>query len=270
VHIRGVSERIAFLEKQTVRGKSGGEAPKAPRRINGNQRVLFGDKAPASNEEKQTPIRTKANASTSESERLLDPKAYSLTLAPDQAPDQAPDHGPRLGELDEARPSSAGDGADVPEKAPGVPAESAEPPDPTTDPQKRAKGKPAREVPDQAVTLAHLLLGLICENHPTGRLAKTPERTRDATALRWAETVDKLHRLDGFTWGEIEGMISWCQRDSFWQGVILGADNLRDKWDTMAAQRNRPRSLQQGYGGATQQSAFDVLEQHASAKEQAG
>lgn len=97
----------------------------------------------------------------------------------------------------------------------------------------------AKELPEQAHTLAWQLLNAITENHPTGRLARTPERTKQATAERWADSIDKLNRIDGFEWGVIGGMIAWCQRDQFWKGVILGADNLRDKWDKIAAQRNR-------------------------------
>jgi len=48
------------------------------------------------------------------------------------------------------------------------------------------------------------------------------------------------------TWGAIEGMIRWCQNDPFWRANILGADNLRDKWDAMAAQRNRPNGNGKG------------------------
>jgi len=97
--------------------------------------------------------------------------------------------------------------------------------------------------PEQAFTLAHLLINLVSDNHPSGRLAKSAERLREATAERWAHTIDKLHRLDKMEWSAIQAMIMWSQRDRFWQTVILGADNLREKWDQMAAQRNRVQPL---------------------------
>lgn len=248
VYVRGVANRIAFLEKQSERGRRGGDAPKNPRKINGQQRVLFGDKANAFNDQKRTLDPAKANALGAESERLIQPKAYSPDLDQDQAPDLDQDHS---GDV-QTRAGANGSPSDA--------FEAHEATDGATAPNKSSQGKPERELPDQAYTLAHLLLQAIVRNHPSGRLAKSPERVREHTAHRWAETMDKLQRIDKFSWGEIEAMIHWSQRDAFWRGVILGADNLRDKWDKMAAQRNRPRS---GAGG-TQTSQLDVLDEHAA------
>lgn len=135
-------------------------------------------------------------------------------------------------------------------------------PDAIGEASKATKGKrSAPPAPEQALTLAHLLLGMITTNHPTARISKSPDRIREETAARWALTIDKLHRIDGYSWGEISGMITWCQRDSFWRTVILGADNLRDKWDTMTGQRERKQQPRQ-----QPQQAYDfdqVLDQAA-------
>lgn len=243
VRVRGVTERIAFLERQSERGRKGGKvAGKGPNQT-AQARLFADDEALAKRVHERTLARAQAQAERRPSERLRSPQAYS----PDQDLDQALDQ-----DLDHRVPRVTGDerqtGLVLDQDKPGKPTESAQdarkgegPTGPADEPERAAKGKPARDLPDQAYTLSHLLLGMIKTNHPTGRIAKAPERVQSATALRWADPIDKLQRIDGFTWGEIEGMIVWCQRDSFWRTVILGADNLRDKWDQMAAQRGRSR-----------------------------
>lgn len=232
VYVRGVIERIRFLETQSRKGQRSGEVrrERAELRTPVQQGFAFGS--------------TGSRASVQQRSAAGSTARRTYSPAPDQdlAPDLDQDHPPRPGGPDEPHP-----GAEPQEQAP----------DPATSPQESAKGsvptepageasepayrKPAREVPDQAVTLAQLLLDSITANHPSSRIAKAAERTRTEAVARWAVTIDKMHRLDRIEWGTIQGMISWCQRDSFWRGVILGADNLRDKWDHMLAQRNRPR-----------------------------
>lgn len=231
IHVRGVSDRIAFLERQSERGKRGGHAP----RETTQSRLFADDEALAKRVLERTQANAKRAAERTPSERLRSPQANSPAPDLDLAPDLAPDHVPRRGT---SRPENGN--AENPSQLAQDDAKGNGPADTAPEPEDAPQRKPAREVADQAVTLAHLLMGTIIANHPTGRIAKAPQRVKDATALRWAEPIDKLQRLDGMTWGEIEGMIMWCQRDTFWRGVILGGDNLRDKWDTMAAQRSRP------------------------------
>ncbi|HUS27571.1 MAG TPA: hypothetical protein VMZ53_03660 [Kofleriaceae bacterium] len=262
IHVRGVSDRIAFLERQTERGRKGGRVAGRGPEQQAQARLFAEDEALAKRVLERTQANAKRHQERTLSERLRSPQAYS----PDQAPDQAlaldQDHVPTRGAGD-VQQRQAGD----PEKGSGLPVASAKPSDPTEtapETENRATGKPPREVPVEAVTLANVLLGQICSNHPSGRAAKMPPKVAEVTALRWAETIDKLHRIDKFSWGEIEGMITWSQRHSFWRTVILGADNLRDKWDQMAAQRNRgatPRDTQPA------PNVFDVLDDYAKEKD---
>lgn len=246
IYVRGVLNRIRFLETQQRKGQKSGEARRqyAEMRAPVQQGFAFGS--------------TGNEPRLNQSSRLGSTYSPAPDLDLDPALDQ--DHVPRGRGPDDAQ------GTRKPGKPSVLPVASAENPGPAevaSPPDDAAEGKPAREPPDQAVTLAHLLIGLITDNHPTGRIAKVAPRVRDATALRWADAIDKLQRIDGFSWGEIEGMIVWCQRDSFWRGVILGGDNLRDKWDTMSAQRNRPR----GNAGSSQPSVFDVLDEYGKEKD---
>lgn len=219
VYICGVSERIQFLGEQAERGKAGAKArARNIAKENERQRSLFPHLANA-----------QANAKTSASERTTkrqnDPQAYSPDLDLDLAPDLAPDH--------VTRPA-----ADEPQAASG-----AEHGEPKGGGRKRAperanaQDEGARELPDEAFTMAALLLALIKANNPNSRQARQSEPEQRKAIARWAVPIERLHRLDRYTWGEIEGMIRWCQRDPFWRQNILGGDSLRDQWDKLAAKR---------------------------------
>lgn len=208
VYVRGVTERIEFLEKQRERGKMGGRPPSRPRsqnHTNGNQTVL--------GLETTGLAVSKPNGLGSENQPLKRVKANSPDLTLTQAPDLDQDHG--------APPNPTEPGSSEPRS--------------DSEPAAALKADP----PADALALAAVLMGHILDNHKGNRMHKWPERQREATVHRWAITIERLHRIDGRSWGEIQGMITWCQRDSFWSGVILGAENLRDKWDTMTAQRSR-------------------------------
>ncbi|MFD1399669.1 replication protein [Lacticaseibacillus suilingensis] len=56
----------------------------------------------------------------------------------------------------------------------------------------------------------------------------------------WADDIRKMNQLDHRPFEKIHKMIDWCQIDTFWQTNILSASKLRSKYDTMAAQANRP------------------------------
>lgn len=98
------------------------------------------------------------------------------------------------------------------------------------------------EPPAEALTMALMLVELIGGNHPQSKIAAMSEADRVKLAGRWANSIRLLHESDGMAYGQIQAMIEWSQKHSFWRGVILSADNLRDKWDRMAAQRDQRRS----------------------------
>lgn len=99
--------------------------------------------------------------------------------------------------------------------------------------------QPRKVAPPEAVKLATLLLQLVTSNNPGSRLAHGNRRLHNVTITRWADQIRKLHQTDHMSWQVIEGMIRWCQSDTFWRTIILGAENLRERWDSMAAQQNR-------------------------------
>lgn len=122
----------------------------------------------------------------------------------------------------------------------GTPSTPVDTPEPDPGPPVKPK-KPARELPGEAYTLAELLRASIVRAHPNLRLARETDAQQARTIERWADPIDKLHRLDGCSWGEIREMITWATAHTFWGGVIQSAGNLRDHWDKMQGQRNARR-----------------------------
>ena len=49
----------------------------------------------------------------------------------------------------------------------------------------------------------------------------------------WASHIDKLNRIDGRTFEQIEYMIRWTQHDSFWSQNILSTAKLREKFSDL-------------------------------------
>lgn len=72
--------------------------------------------------------------------------------------------------------------------------------------------------------LSSLLFELIQKNNPN---AKQPN------LKAWAKHIDLAMRRDNRTVEDLEDVIEWCQRDSFWSANILSTQKLRDKFDQL-------------------------------------
>lgn len=70
--------------------------------------------------------------------------------------------------------------------------------------------------------LANLLFGLIRERNPKHKLPNLQI---------WAKHINYLIRIDNRSTDEIERVIRWSQKDSFWQNNILSTDKLRKQFD---------------------------------------
>ena len=90
-----------------------------------------------------------------------------------------------------------------------------------------AKPAPTRELPNEAKELAHLLHYLILQNKPDRRI-------QDGWTDRWAEDIEKAHRIDGRSWEHLKAAIIWSQRDDFWKQNILSGEKLRKHYDRMS------------------------------------
>lgn len=53
---------------------------------------------------------------------------------------------------------------------------------------------------------------------------------------RWAVDIDKMNRIDGRSWENIEQAIDWALDDPFWQKNIWSGKNLRKYYDRLEAE----------------------------------
>jgi len=63
---------------------------------------------------------------------------------------------------------------------------------------------------------------------------------------RWHQAMDRLVRLDGYTPDQVRQVIDWSQQDEFWQGNILSAPKLREKFDQLKTRMLNERNTQSG------------------------
>jgi hypothetical protein len=98
------------------------------------------------------------------------------------------------------------------------------------------RGKKSRATEDDH-RLAELLYSRILENDPQ---AKQPN------LATWAEDINRCHRLDKRTYGDIEEMIEWCQADSFWSCNILSGAKFRQQFPKLLLQSVRKRNTSNG------------------------
>ena len=80
--------------------------------------------------------------------------------------------------------------------------------------------------------MAELLHKLILENKPNRKIDKHWETT-------WADSIDKLHRIDKREWIWIKKVMEWSQQSDFWKFNILSGQKLRQKFETLEDQMQR-------------------------------
>ena len=83
------------------------------------------------------------------------------------------------------------------------------------------------------MAMAEKLKSLILSNNPG---AKTP-----TDLSKWQTEFDKMKRLDKRTDEQIFAVMEFSQQDPFWKAVILSAGKLREKFDTLLLQKDRPK-----------------------------
>jgi hypothetical protein len=62
---------------------------------------------------------------------------------------------------------------------------------------------------------------------------------RPVVTDKWLVEMDKLNRIDGRSWEQIDAAIQWCQNDSFWRGNVLSPAKLRKQYDQLRLQALR-------------------------------
>lgn len=106
---------------------------------------------------------------------------------------------------------------------------------------KNLKNKPSivmeGKTDPKATELAALLHDLISQNFNARGVAVPKSLKPDG----WAGDIDKMHRLDGYEWGDIEAAIRWCQADAFWSQNILSGAKLRRQMHQIVMKSKQPR-----------------------------
>jgi hypothetical protein len=92
------------------------------------------------------------------------------------------------------------------------------------------------------------LFSLMKKNNPK---AKPPNREK------WAKDIEKLNRVDGYSFEEIDALIRFSQEDDFWQTNILSAAKLRKQ----AAQLSL-KMKKEGFKSREQRGALEDHERH--------
>src|SRR5690606_14212855 len=72
---------------------------------------------------------------------------------------------------------------------------------------------------DPSIDKAELLARKIKANNPK---AHVPE-----SLSTWARDIERMHRIDGYSYDEIEALIEYSQQDAFWSSNVLSAQKLR-------------------------------------------
>ena len=85
-------------------------------------------------------------------------------------------------------------------------------------------------LPDEAMRLAALLRELVLANDQ-----KAPVPVNGGLS-KWADAIDKINRLDGREWAEVESVIRWVQQDGFWWKNVMSGTKLRKQFTRLLAE----------------------------------
>ena len=94
---------------------------------------------------------------------------------------------------------------------------------------------PATQEPlsQEALDLADLLKEKILKNQPTAKIDKNYQKN-------WAKDIEKAHRIDGRSWNQLRGAITYAQDYSdFWGVNIRSGAKLRKHYDRLEADLKR-------------------------------
>ena len=96
---------------------------------------------------------------------------------------------------------------------------------------KESQSNEASDFSKEVITLCNLLADLMAQNGIK----------RPTVSGKWLSDMDKLNRLDGKTFQQIEAAVMWSQADSFWSSNIHSPAALRKQYEKMRlqAQRNK-------------------------------
>lgn len=100
--------------------------------------------------------------------------------------------------------------------------------------QEREEEEPGKPVHPQAVALSTLLFTLHQEQDPKYNVSQSQ-------LANWSRDIEKIARLDGRDYDEIERVLRWAKADGFWRSNIMSGNKLREKFPTLYAQMTSNR-----------------------------
>ena len=86
------------------------------------------------------------------------------------------------------------------------------------------------------ISLACELYDLILLNNP---------KSKEPNFQVWAKQIDLMIRVDNRSVFDIQGVIQWSQKDSFWQANILSTKKLREKYDQLTMKMKSIKQVNQ-------------------------
>jgi len=87
-------------------------------------------------------------------------------------------------------------------------------------------------------TQEYKMASLLAELHNANLkgLGRKEKTYTDKLLKAWSTDIEKLNRIDGYSWDIIEAVIKWCQKDNFWKTNIASGSTLRRQFDKLALQ----------------------------------
>ena len=104
-------------------------------------------------------------------------------------------------------------------------------PIPYSKPNQKPYNKPIKVSSSPARSCAEKLRDKILSLYPNNVGAKKKDCVE-----RWAKDIDKMNRLDGRSWEDINKAIDWAMNNDFWQKNIWSGANLRKHYDRLEAE----------------------------------
>jgi hypothetical protein len=108
---------------------------------------------------------------------------------------------------------------------------------------KRKEERTTRTYGDEVISLCNLLADLIEANG-----IKRPTVTDN-----WHQDMERLNRLDGYSFEQIERTIRWVQQDSFWRSNVLSPAKLRKQFGALQLKSNSTSGGLSGWANVIRQ-----------------
>jgi len=109
--------------------------------------------------------------------------------------------------------------------------------------KKRKEERTTRTYGDEVISLCNLLADLIEANGIK----------RPTVSSNWHQDMERLNRIDGYSYEQIERTIRWVQQDSFWRSNVLSPAKLRKQFGALQLKSNSTSGGLSGWANVIRQ-----------------